>query len=115
MSTTPLPASPAAAKSPATSSASAKRLGTGLPSTPRWANEKLVENPAPRAAIPSRTTRATLSISPRHAGGAPPPRRLPHPPDLVARGGPLVGVVAHHVETQWAVAHVHREVEQRAP
>ncbi len=52
MSTTPLPASPAARNSASTSSASEKRLGTGLPSTPRCAYEKLVENPAPPAAIP---------------------------------------------------------------
>ncbi len=63
MSTTPLPASPAARKRASTSSSSAKRLGTGLPSTPRWAKEKLVEKPAPPAAMPSFTNSAMRPIS----------------------------------------------------
>ena len=65
MSTTPLPASPAARNSASTSSASAKRLGTGLPSTPRCAYEKLVENPAAPASIPSRTSAAHAARSRR--------------------------------------------------
>ena len=60
---TPLPESPAARNSASTSSASAKRLGTGFPSTPRCAYEKLVENPAPPAAMPSRTSAPMRSIS----------------------------------------------------
>ena len=63
MSTTPLPASPAARNSASTSSASAKRLGTGLPSTPRWANENDVEKPAPPAAMPSFTSAAMRATS----------------------------------------------------
>ncbi|TMK81876.1 MAG: hypothetical protein E6G57_17835 [Actinobacteria bacterium] len=59
----PFPASPAARKRPSTSSAFAKRLGTGLPSTPRWAKEKLVGNPAAPAAMPSFTSSAIRPIS----------------------------------------------------
>src|ERR1700679_1041470 len=45
VSKTPLPVAHTDTKSASTSSISAKRLGTGLPSTPRWAKEKLVEKP----------------------------------------------------------------------
>jgi hypothetical protein len=74
---------------------SANRLGTGLPSTPRWAKEKLVEKPA-GAALERLAHKAHHGL------------------DLLGGGSSLVGGVAHGVETQGAVAYVRRVVERCA-
>jgi hypothetical protein len=60
---TPFPASPAARNSASTSARSENRLGTGFPSTPRCAYEKLVENPAAPAASASRTSAHICAVS----------------------------------------------------
>src|SRR3954471_15040767 len=95
--------------SASTSAASANRLGTGLPSTPRGANEKLVEKPAAPAAIPSRTAPALGASC--AAGAAPPPRPAGHHRALRLGRGPLVRRVAHHEEPQRRVADIRGEVE----
>ena len=61
--TTPRRASCITSSIASNSARSAKRLGTGLPSTPRWGMAKLVAKPAAPAAIASANTRFMPSTS----------------------------------------------------
>ena len=63
ISMTPRPTSVSTPARASNSVVSAKRLGTGLPSAPRWAAVKLDENPAAPAAMAARTSARMVSIS----------------------------------------------------
>ena len=63
MATTPRRASCITSSMASNSARSAKRLGTGLPSTPRWGMAKLVAKPAAPASIASASTRCMAAIS----------------------------------------------------
>ena len=63
MATTPRRASCITSSMASNSARSAKRLGTGLPSTPRWGMAKLVAKPAAPASIASARTRCISVIS----------------------------------------------------
>ena len=61
--TTPRPTSLIVSSSASNSARSANRLGTGLPSTPRCGDAKLVAKPAAPASIASLSTRCISAIS----------------------------------------------------
>ncbi len=62
--TTPRPTSLIVSSNASNSARSENRLGTGLPSIPRWGDAKLVAKPAAPASIASRSTACIFAVSP---------------------------------------------------